>query len=208
MIKKKILIVDDEPDIVNIVKKMLGSKYDVITAYNGEECIKQAKREHPDIILMDILMPNMDGWETIKNLKSDPELKDILVSMLTALPLTPDDTKNKPIHHIENYIVKPFKRETLLKKINEIIESDEETQKIFFEIKNEIGSNIAEEYLRLMKAFSRHQRLIRVVLDSANKESSTIFVENLIRTQRHLLETIQRRMDDIEIKLQQMRDNK
>ena len=91
MKKKKILVADDEPEIVDIVKRMLEDEYEVITAYDGEEALRKAKKEKPDLILLDILMPKLDGWETLKKLKEDEELKNIPVSMLTALPLTPDE---------------------------------------------------------------------------------------------------------------------
>ena len=65
--KKKILIADDEPEIVNIIKKMLGQHYDVVAAYNGEECFERAIEEKPDLIMLDILMPKLDGWETLKS---------------------------------------------------------------------------------------------------------------------------------------------
>jgi len=197
MMKKKILIADDEPEIVDIVKRMLESEYDVITAYDGEEAYKKAKKEKPDLILLDILMPKMDGWETLKKIKSDEDLKNIPVSMLTALPLTPEDTKDKPVDKIENYIVKPFNRTTLLKKIQDIFEREEEARKTYEEIKTEVGEEEAEEYLRLVKAINRHRRLIGVILDSAAEEYKQS-VRNLILSQKRLIETMKQRAEELE----------
>jgi len=204
--KKKILIADDEPEIVNIVKKMLEDHYEVITASDGEECVAMAKKEKPDLILLDILMPKLDGWGALKKIKSDDELRDIPVSMLTALPLTPDDTKDKPINSIENYIVKPFRRETLLKKIEDIFERESEAKKVYNELKKEIGEETAEEYLRLVKAMNRHRRLIGVIIDSAAEELKNS-VKNLILSQKRLIETIKKRTDEIEQLLEEKRKN-
>ncbi|RLF47082.1 MAG: hypothetical protein DRN29_03440 [Thermoplasmata archaeon] len=205
--KKKILIADDEPEIVDIVKKMLQEHYEVITAYDGEECLKKAKKEKPDLILLDILMPKLDGWETLKKLKEDEELKDIPVSMLTALPLTPEDTKNKPIDKIENYIVKPFRKEVLLKKIEDIFEREEEAKRIYEQLKKEVGEETAEEYLRLVKAINRHRRLIGVIIDSAAEEFKQS-VRNLILSQKRLIETMKRRAEEIEKLLKERKKEK
>ena len=195
--KKKILIADDEPEIVDIVRKMLENEYDVITAYDGEEAYQKAKKEKPDLILLDILMPKLDGWEALKKIKSDEELKDIPVSMLTALPLTPEDTRDKPVDKIENYIVKPFNRTTLLKKIEDIFEREEEARKTYEEIKREVGEEEANEYLRLVKAINRHRRLIGVILDSAAEEYKQS-VRNLILSQKRLIETMKKRAEELE----------
>jgi|Deesub1362A_J573_1020465.scaffolds.fasta_scaffold01078_15 CheY-like chemotaxis protein len=205
--KKKILIADDEPEIVDIVKKMLEEHYEVITAYDGEECLKKAKKEKPDLILLDILMPKLDGWETLKKLKEDEELKDIPVSMLTALPLTPEDTRDKPIDKIENYIVKPFRKEVLLKKIEDIFEREEEAKKIYEQLKKEVGEETAEEYLRLVKAINRHRRLIGVIIDSAAEEFKQS-VRNLILSQKRLIETMKKRAEEIEKLLKERKKKK
>ncbi len=207
MMKKKILVVDDEPEIVDIVKRMLRNKYDVIGAYDGEECIKVAKKEKPDLILLDILMPKMDGWETLKKLKEDEELKDIPVSMLTALPLTPEDTKDKPIDKIENYIVKPFTKEILLKKIEDIFEREAEAEKLYKELKKELGDEIAEEYMRLIKTINRQRRLIGVIIDCAVEEYKQS-VRNIILSQKRLIEAMKKRVEEIEALLKERKKGK
>ena len=202
---KKILIADDEPEIIEIVKKMLGEKYEVIGAYDGEEAIKKAKEEKPDLILLDILMPKMDGWETLKKLKEDDELKNVPVSMLTALPLTPEDTYDKPIDNIENYIVKPFTKETLLKKIEDIFEREEEAKRIYAQLKEKVGKEMADEYMKLTKALNRHRRLIGVIVNSTNKLNES--VKNLILSQKRLIESLKKRIEEIE-KLLEEESNK
>ncbi|RLF50781.1 MAG: two-component system response regulator [Thermoplasmata archaeon] len=207
MKRKKILIADDEPEIVDIVKKMLGDKYEVIEAFDGEEALKKAKEEMPDLILLDILMPKMDGWETLKKLKEDEELKNIPVSMLTALPLTPEDTREKPIDKIENYIVKPFTKEILLRKIEDIFEREEEAKRVYEELKKEVGEEIAEEYMKLVKAINRHRHLIGVIIDSAAEEYKQS-VRNLILSQKRLIEAMKKRAEEIEKLLEKRKKKK
>ena len=193
---KKILVADDEPEIIDIVKKMLEKKYKVIGAYDGEECLKKAKKEKPDLILLDILMPKMDGWETLEKLKKDEELKKIPVSMLTALPLTPEDTYDKPIDKIENYIVKPFTKETLLRKIEDIFEREKEAKEIYEELKKNVGEEVANEYLKLTKAINRHRRLVGVIINSTTQLNQS--VKNLILSQKRLIEGLKKRIEEIE----------
>ncbi|KAA0002778.1 MAG: response regulator [Thermoplasmata archaeon] len=193
---KKIMVADDEPEIIDIIKKMLSGKYEVIGVYNGEEALKKAKEVKPDLILLDILMPKMDGWETLRKLKQDEELKNIPVSMLTALPLTPEDTFDKPIDDIENYIVKPFTKETLLKKIEDIFEREEEAKKKYEELKEKVGEDIANEYMKLSRAINRHRRLIGVIVNSTNQLNQS--VRNLILSQKRLIESLKKRAEEIE----------
>ena len=198
---KKILIADDEPEIIDIVKKMLSEKYEVVGVYDGEEALKKAKEIKPDLILLDILMPKMDGWETLKRLKQDEELKDIPVSMLTALPLTPEDTYDKPIDYIENYIVKPFTKETLLRKIEDVFEREEEAKKTYEELKKKVGKEVADEYMKLSKAINRHRRLIGVIVNSTNQLNQS--VRNLILSQKRLIESLKKRAEEIEALLKE-----
>lgn len=204
--KKKILVVDDEPDIITIIEKMLRDKFQIISASNGFECIKIAKQEKPDLILLDILMPKLDGWETLSELKKIEQLKNIPVSMLTALPLTPEDTKNKPINKIENYIVKPFRKETLLSKIDDIFETENEAQSSYQEIYDMLGDSLAKEYLTLIKSINRHRRLIGVILSSSPDELKQT-VKNLILSQKRLIETMKTRAGEIISLLEDKRHN-
>jgi CheY-like chemotaxis protein len=81
----KIMIVDDEPDIVYIVKKALQkSGHEVIEALSGEECLEKLKQEKPDLILLDVMMPGLDGYDVLEILRNDEKTKDITIAMLTV----------------------------------------------------------------------------------------------------------------------------
>jgi DNA-binding response OmpR family regulator len=118
----KILIVDDEPNIVRTLKDRLEmNEYDVVTGSNGQEGLERAIKDQPDIILLDVIMPLMDGMEMLEALRRRPECSGIAVIMLTARSQTQDIARAKSCG-IEDYIVKPFDLSELLEKIENVAE--------------------------------------------------------------------------------------
>ena len=122
MMTKTILLVDDEPDM----REMLGlrlrkSGYKVITAATGEECIQKAVENYPDLILLDILLPGMSGFEVTRQLKAKNITKDIPVIMVTAL-IGKDAGSYGHECGSDYFISKPFDTEELLCKIKAILE--------------------------------------------------------------------------------------
>ena len=119
----KILVVDDEQDIVTIIGKVLKkSGYEVTTANDGLECIKKVETEPPDIILLDNIMPNMDGPAVLSKLKDSKETQDIPVIMVTAVADQEHITSAQKGGAVE-YIVKPFDYTVLLEKIAQVLKS-------------------------------------------------------------------------------------
>jgi len=83
--RAKILLIDDDPDFVEATKVVLESRpYEIITALGGEEGLKKAREEKPDLVLLDIIMPNIDGFQVCQQLKKDPQLSQIPVIMITS----------------------------------------------------------------------------------------------------------------------------
>ena len=120
---KKILVVDDEPGEVMVVSKFLKHNgYDVITASDGLECIAKAENELPDLILLDNLMPNMDGQTALAKLRAPKKTKDIPVIMVTALASEANIVSAQKAGAVE-YVVKPFDYTVLLEKIAEALKS-------------------------------------------------------------------------------------
>ena len=120
MAKGKVLVVDDEPDIVEIIQITLeAADFQVITAGNGEEALRVASEERPDLILLDVMMPKMDGWTACKQLKET--LNQTPIIMLTARGETEAVTR---AHRAgaEDYIVKPFNQAVLLSKVKKALE--------------------------------------------------------------------------------------
>ncbi|MBL7131501.1 MAG: response regulator [Candidatus Omnitrophica bacterium] len=117
--KKKILVVDDEQDIREIIKIALAQDgFQVLEADNGKTAIELAKKEKPDLITLDIMMPNIDGFQVAKIIKEDPTTVDIPIIILSVL----SQDKNKFMQGIADYISKPFKPDELVTKIKEAIE--------------------------------------------------------------------------------------
>jgi len=121
MPKYKVLIVDDEPDIVETLSFMLQARnFDVVTASDGFEALSKVKSERPDLVLLDIMMPGMDGYDVCVKLKTDKETKNIPVVMLTARG------ENEAVIRAHkaganDYIVKPFSLPTLVSKLNKLL---------------------------------------------------------------------------------------
>ena len=118
---KKVLIVDDEPQMLSLLSTRLRSEgYEVITAFSGEGCLEKAEQDQPDLILLDVLLPGMSGFEVSKRLKKNPRTKDIPIIMVTAL--IGDEASKKSLESGAIYFVsKPFDTQTLLSEISEAI---------------------------------------------------------------------------------------
>ena len=121
MAKGKILVVDDEIYIVHILDFSLGMEgYEVLTALDGEQALEKARAEHPDLVVLDIMMPKLDGYETCKMLKADPKTKDIPVILLSAKGRNVDQKVGYE-EGADDYITKPFSPRKLVERINTIL---------------------------------------------------------------------------------------
>ena len=121
MAKGKILVVDDEVYIVHILDFSLGMEgYEVLTALDGEQAMVKACAERPDLIVLDIMMPKLDGYETCKMLKADERTKDIPVILLSAKGRNVDQKVGFEVG-ADDYITKPFSPRKLVERINAIL---------------------------------------------------------------------------------------
>jgi DNA-binding response OmpR family regulator len=119
-VQKKILVVDDEEDILHFLELVLREKgYQVVTASGGPEALTRAQIEKPDLVLLDIMMPQMDGWEVLKLLRVDEETAPIPVAMLSARTEAKDRVQGLQEGAVD-YICKPFSLQELLAKIEAI----------------------------------------------------------------------------------------
>jgi len=118
---KKILVVDDEPAIARLVKMSLAVEgYDVRTATSGFEAMEEVESWRPDLVVLDIMMPGMNGYEVCGEIKSKPHTKGIKVVFLTARG-NPGDAQQGFSVGGDDYIIKPFDPEELLEKVKAII---------------------------------------------------------------------------------------
>jgi DNA-binding response OmpR family regulator len=114
---KRILIVDDEVDLVETVRFPLEMEgYHVLVAHNGEDALNQARKENPDLILLDLMLPKVDGYKVCQQLKSDDRYKHIPILMLTSKAQEKDMALGRETGANE-YITKPFDIRDLLKKV-------------------------------------------------------------------------------------------
>lgn len=122
MIKKTVLIADDEMDIVETLKFMLESEgFDVLTAYNGEEALKIARSAIPDIILLDVMMPKINGYKVARLLKFDKKFQNIPILMITARSQEEDRLIGEETG-ADEYITKPFEISDVIELINKYLQ--------------------------------------------------------------------------------------
>src|SRR3954469_7058982 len=118
---KRILIVEDQEDNRRIVHDLLSaSGYELIEATTGEDGLKQAAVEKPDLILMDIQLPGMDGYEVTRRIKANPQLTHIPIIVVTSYALSGDDKKAVEAG-VNGHVTKPFSPRVLLAKIREFL---------------------------------------------------------------------------------------
>ncbi len=117
----KILLVDDEQDILEIVGYNLSQEgYQIVTASNGKEAIAKAKKEHPQLIIMDVMMPEMDGMEACENIRKIPELQDTIITFLTARSEDYSQVAGFDAG-ADDYIAKPIKPKVLVSKVQALL---------------------------------------------------------------------------------------
>jgi two-component system alkaline phosphatase synthesis response regulator PhoP len=123
---KKILAVDDERHIVRLVQVNLERQgYEVVTAFDGKEALEKVSSEQPDLIVLDVMMPYMDGFEVLQNLKRDPNTRDIPVIMLTAKAQDADVFRGWQ-SGVDCYLTKPFNPMELIAFVKRIFKSLED----------------------------------------------------------------------------------
>ncbi len=123
--KKKVLVVDDEAAIVKLVSVYLSKEgYSVVGAFDGVEALEKVEQEKPDLVVLDISMPKMDGWEVCERMKKNPSTKDIPIIMLTALGYLAEEFRGLKMGAVR-YITKPFSSKELVSAVNKILGSSE-----------------------------------------------------------------------------------
>lgn len=119
--QRKILIVDDDEEVLKLLTIRLKQEgFEIIAASNGEGCIKRSEEESPDLIVLDIVMPGMDGYSALKEMRRNPKTHDIPVIMLSGK----EEEKVRDLfafQHISDYIEKPFELDDLVSRINKAL---------------------------------------------------------------------------------------
>ncbi len=119
--KGKVMMVDDDPDILTTVRTIFESEgLDILTVGSGKECVNELKRGFKGVILMDIMMPRMDGWDTIQAIVDEGLIEGNIISMLTAKD-TPDPIMEELAENVVDYITKPFDTDELISTVKEYL---------------------------------------------------------------------------------------
>jgi len=123
MDKRRILIVDDEQELVSMIKMRLAAAgYDTLEAYDGQDALAKARKENPDLIILDLMLPKMDGYKVCRMLKFDEKYKKIPIIMLTARMQDSDKETGIEVG-ADAYMTKPFDSQLLLAKIEELLKT-------------------------------------------------------------------------------------
>ena len=121
---KKIMVVDNEPDIVDLTRTVLElGGYQVVTAYSGEECLRRLEKETVDLVLLDIMMPGMSGWDVFNRINK--KSKQIKVAFMSVLEISDKRKQVLLDEGLADYIMKPFDKETLLNRVDKILTEKE-----------------------------------------------------------------------------------
>lgn len=167
-VKQKILIVDDEPDIIELIAYNLNKEgYLFVTASNGLEAIQMAKKHHPDLILLDIMMPKLDGIETCRQLRTMPEFKNTYMVFLTARSEEYSEISGFNVG-ADDYIAKPIKPRALISRINAILRRNTVAD-VAISLKLEIGDLVIDR-----EAYLVFQNGNKIVL--AKKEFELLYL--------------------------------
>lgn len=117
-----LLVVDDEPEINKLVARIFEKRgYRVNSALDGAEALASVKRERPDLLILDLNLPKIDGWEVCRQLKSDPATRSIPIIMLTAAHANVDDAQIGLGLGADEYVAKPFVRAVLLHNVERLL---------------------------------------------------------------------------------------
>jgi DNA-binding response OmpR family regulator len=119
---KQILCIEDEPEMIDLIRLILGRRgYEVQGATGGKDGIKMVKQNHPDLVLLDLMMPDMDGWEVYQQMKADETTKHIPVIVVTAKAQNIDKVLGLHIAKVDDYIAKPFGPQELVSSVEKVL---------------------------------------------------------------------------------------
>jgi two-component system response regulator VicR len=120
--KKLILCIEDEAEMIDLIRLILTRRgFDVRGANGGKEGLEIIRRDHPDLILLDLMMPDMDGWEVYQQMKADESTKDIPVIVVTAKAQSIDKVLGLHIAKVDDYIAKPFSPQELMESVDSVL---------------------------------------------------------------------------------------
>jgi two-component system response regulator VicR len=119
---KQILCIEDEPEMIDLIRLILGRRgFQVVGAAGGKEGLEKVRQSPPELVLLDLMMPDMDGWEVYQQMKADEKTKDIPVIVVTAKAQSIDKVLGLHIAKVDDYIAKPFSPQDLLNSVEKVL---------------------------------------------------------------------------------------
>jgi DNA-binding response OmpR family regulator len=123
--KKRVLCIEDEEEMIDLIRLILERRgFEVLGAVGGKEGLEVIRREMPDLVLLDLMMPEVDGWEVYRQMKADEQLKDIAVIVVTAKAQSIDKVLGLHIAKVDDYVTKPFGPQELLKSVDKVLAAE------------------------------------------------------------------------------------
>jgi two-component system, OmpR family, response regulator VicR len=123
---KRLVYIEDEPEMIDLVRLILGRRGFVVSGANGgRQGLELVRSELPDMVLLDLMMPDMDGWDVYHQLKSDEKTRDIPVIVITAKAQNIDKVLGLRVAKVEDYIAKPFSPQELLERVEQVLARQE-----------------------------------------------------------------------------------
>lgn len=199
---KKIMIVDDEPDVVDFLAEVITSdKNEAIKVYSGEECLKSVQIMKPDLILLDILMEPVNGWEVLDKLKQNESTKHIPVVILTAKQLEIEDAV-KRARDISDYLTKPVDARELKNVIEAVFDLDARMQRVLDQAKKmkispQAIAAIETKFIPTMRYYSTYKKL-HILLKQIYTETKLKKNEKQREGMKILLQEIEKLEEELE----------
>ncbi|MGA2502879.1 MAG: response regulator [Anaerolineales bacterium] len=119
---KVILCIEDEQEMIDLIRLILSRRgFEILGANGGKEGLEMIRKNHPDLVLLDLMMPEMDGWEVYQQMKADETTRDIPVIVVTAKAQSIDKVLGLHIAKVDDYIAKPFSPQELLASVDTVL---------------------------------------------------------------------------------------
>jgi DNA-binding response OmpR family regulator len=124
--KRRVLCIEDEPEMIDLIRLILERKgFEVLGAVGGQEGLDVVRHEKPDLVLLDLMMPDVDGWEVYRQMKADDELQHIPVVVVTAKAQSIDKVLGLHIAKVDDYVTKPFGPGDLVESVERVLKKQD-----------------------------------------------------------------------------------
>ena len=201
---KTVMVVDDEEDMCHVVRQILEKNgYNVVVARTGRECLRKIREKKPDLVLLDIMMPGLDGWGVLGEIQQDPSLKSVPVTMFTVKPLTTEILRKKEVEGLVNYILKPFSKEGLVQSISQTLDSLSKVKAAKKKLKG-IDKGLAEEYDYVSHLLILHKNFLSIFENIFNQRKADGSLDDIqsfldvIRSESILIDLYVKRKEALE----------